>query len=203
MITGASPLVLRRTHYFEDLLFIDCFSPHPDHTFQPAIPNIVEGIRPFIDRLEAVMNGGRLTISKWFITAGDLTAPSQAAAKIDRVPPDNRTVFIQVPCSGKVTATAATFQNKLSSGEYWIPQGPLFTVKNYHGQNAGVDPFRDLREACLALDRLRQLPRPIPRQLPAPMNYGRTGEMTPTMKLLLVGAILFVLYLVFHRMRFF
>jgi hypothetical protein len=33
MVTGANPLMVRRTHYFEDLQFIDCFSPHPDHKF--------------------------------------------------------------------------------------------------------------------------------------------------------------------------
>jgi len=26
----ACPMVVRRVHYFQDPLFIDCFSPHPD-----------------------------------------------------------------------------------------------------------------------------------------------------------------------------
>jgi hypothetical protein len=152
MVAGANPFVVRRTHYFEDMEFIDCFSPHPDHKFLPAIPTTVDGIRPLIDMLEAAMSGHRLTISEWLIETGRLAAPSQAAAKIARVPPDNRTVYIEVPCSGKVSAIAATGENILPSGEYWIPEGALFTVKNYSAGAGGIDPFRQLREACFALE---------------------------------------------------
>ena len=57
MVTGAAPLTVKRTHYFEDPQFIDCFSPHPDHTFLSAVPYAVEGIQPLIETLEAAMNG--------------------------------------------------------------------------------------------------------------------------------------------------
>jgi hypothetical protein len=161
MITGTNPFVLRRSHYFEDLQFIDCFSPHPDHMFRPAIPNTYGGIRPLIDTLEAAMNGEKLKITKWFIRAGELTSPSQAAAQITRVPPDNRTVYIEVPCTGKVSAVATTPDTLLPLGGYSIPDGALFTVKNYPDtprQNPFIDPFRQLREACLALEMRKQPP---------------------------------------------
>jgi type IV secretory pathway TraG/TraD family ATPase VirD4 len=35
-ITGADPLVVWRRNYFEDVQFIGCFSPHPDHKFLPV-----------------------------------------------------------------------------------------------------------------------------------------------------------------------
>ena len=48
MVTGADPLIVRRTNYFEDPQFIDCFSKHPDHSFAPAIPFKVDGIGAII-----------------------------------------------------------------------------------------------------------------------------------------------------------
>jgi len=185
MIAGANPLVVKRAHYFEDLLFIDCFPPHPDHRFLPAVPHTVEGVRPLIDTLEAAMNGGRLTITKWFIEAGELAASPQAAAKIERVPPDNRIVHIEVPCIGKVSATAATPQYLLPSGEYVIPDAPLFTVKNYLGGKGGIDPLRELREACRALERQKQLPPP-------------TSGLRPREKLalLFIGIVVFLILVI-------
>jgi hypothetical protein len=152
-ITGADPLMVRRSHYFEDAQFIDCFSPHPDHAFLPAIANTVGGILPLIKKLEAAMNGKRLTIAQWYIEPGKLTIPGRLAAKIEDVPPDNRIVHIPVPYSGKVSETAARQNTKLSSGRWRIPDGPLFTVKNYGAQNNGIDPFSELREACRAIER--------------------------------------------------
>jgi type IV secretory pathway TraG/TraD family ATPase VirD4 len=35
-IVGANPLVVWRRNYFEDVQFINCFSPHPDHKFLPV-----------------------------------------------------------------------------------------------------------------------------------------------------------------------
>jgi hypothetical protein len=83
-----------------------------------------------------------------------VTEPGQPVAAIERVPPDNRTAHIMAPCLGKVSATAAS--NSLPSGEYAIPHGPLFTTKSYpdsDGQNGGIDPFQELREACAALEK--------------------------------------------------
>jgi len=176
IVTGSNPLVVKRTHYFEDVQFIDCFSPHPDHKFLPAVPHVVDGIRPLLDVLEAAMGGHRLTIAKWFIGSGEpLTMPGCTAATIARVPPDNRIVQIITPCPGKVIETAGSQQNMLPSGEYWIPDGPLFTVKTYpndDGQDLGIDPFRELREACAALQQVKQrIQQPTPQGIePVPQQ---------------------------------
>jgi len=152
MITGANPFVVQRMHYFEEAQFIDCFSPHPDHKFVPAVTRTIGGIRPLIETLEAAPNGRRLTITKWFIEPGSVTIPGQPAATIERVPRDNRAVHIAAPYFGKVTATAATGENRLSSAEWRIPDGLLFAVKTYDEQDNGIDPFFELREACRSLE---------------------------------------------------
>jgi type IV secretory pathway TraG/TraD family ATPase VirD4 len=156
IVTGSNPLMVRRSQYFEDPLFIDCFSPHPDHEFLPARCHTVAGIRPLIETLEAHMlpNGTgekRLTIMRWLIEPGKSTTAGEAAARIEKVPPDNRTVFIHSPHTGKVAETAAA-QNRLAPGEYAIPDGALFTVKSYSGSGTNIDPFAELRlaaQACL------------------------------------------------------
>ena len=154
MVAGGNPLIVRRTNYFDDPQFIDCFSEHPDHAFKSALPYKVEGIGPLIQTLEKAMAGKRLAISKWFIKTGKLTEPGNAAAKIECVPPDNRTVHIKIPYFGKVSRTAEA-GNELSTGGYAIPNGLLFSVKNYPDieQPGGLDPFQELREACHALER--------------------------------------------------
>jgi type IV secretory pathway TraG/TraD family ATPase VirD4 len=153
--TGANPLMVRRTHYFEDLQFIDCFSPHPDHKFLAPASYMAGGIRPLIEQLEAA-GGKRLTIAKWLIKVGEAGQPNQVAAIIKHVPPDNLTVSIYIPCSGKVTQTAAVPENLLQGGDYAIPEWPLFTIKNYPDsvrQGSGDDPFSELHlalELCAA-----------------------------------------------------
>ena len=153
--TGANPLMVRRAHYFEDLQFIDCFSPHPDHKFLAPASYMAGGIRPLIEQLEAV-GGKRLTIAKWLIKVGQAGQPNQVAAIIKHVPPDNLTVSIYIPCSGKVTQTAAVPENLLQGGDYAIPEWPLFTIKNYPDsvrQGSGDDPFSELHlalELCAA-----------------------------------------------------
>jgi hypothetical protein len=94
----------------------------------------------------------QLTIAQWFIQPGKLTIPGHPAARIEHVPPDNRTVHIQLSHSGKVWKTAATAENRLSSGEYKIPDGALFTFKTY-ANSTSIDPFQELREACSDLAR--------------------------------------------------
>ena len=59
---------------------------------------------------------------------------------IECVPPDNRTAHIVAPCSGKVSATAA---KKLASGQFAIPDGPLFTLKTYSANGETADAFQD------------------------------------------------------------
>ena len=161
MVTGSNPLVVRRTHYFDDPQFIDCFSPHPDHKFLAPASYTVGGIRPIIDALEAVSRKP-LTIAKWLIKAGQVERPNQAAAIIEHVPPDNRTVSIYIPYPGKVTQTANVPENLLPSGEYAIPGWPLFTIKNYPDaaqEFSGIDPFSELREALNALPKSKHATR--------------------------------------------
>jgi type IV secretory pathway TraG/TraD family ATPase VirD4 len=150
MVTGANPLIVRRTNYFEDPEFIDCFSPHPDHKFLSPACYTLSTIRPLIQKLEAGTNGNRLTFAQWFIEPGTVTKSGQVAARIERVPPDSRTVHIHVPRTGKVSETAA--RNLLPSGEYPIPDEPLFTVKSYATEDQ-TDPVYELREACRAFDK--------------------------------------------------
>jgi type IV secretory pathway TraG/TraD family ATPase VirD4 len=42
----ANPMVVRRAHYFEDPLFIECFSPNPDYEFMPPVSRSVEESGP-------------------------------------------------------------------------------------------------------------------------------------------------------------
>jgi type IV secretory pathway TraG/TraD family ATPase VirD4 len=157
LVTGGNPLIVRRAHYFEDLQFIDCFSPHPDHEFLAPCSYMLDGIRPLIDRLQAAA-GRSLTISTWFIKAGDLSEAAAPIAQIDHVPPDNRTASIYTLYSGKVTQTAAVSENLLPSGDYIIPEWPLLTVKNYPNapqEFAAVDPFFELEEAWSDCEKAR------------------------------------------------
>jgi hypothetical protein len=189
LITGNNPVVLRRTHYFEDLQFIDCFSPHPDHEFLPAVPHVIEiddEIRELISKLEAEAGGHRMQIARWLIAPGELANPSQPAASIDRVPPGSRTVHIKT-LAGKVMATAATPQNALPSGEYWIPDGPIFTVKNYSGGKSGIDPFEELRDACIDIEARRYLKEQEKQVLP---TQRRQFSTTVIYKLWVIVAIL-------------
>jgi type IV secretory pathway TraG/TraD family ATPase VirD4 len=62
MVTGANPLMVRRTHYFEDLQFIDRFSPHPDHQFIEPVSYEPWGIGLLIREIEAANGGRKLTI---------------------------------------------------------------------------------------------------------------------------------------------
>jgi hypothetical protein len=146
-------MVVKRVQYFEEPLFIECFSPHPDYQFTPPVSRTVEGVRPFIDKLEAAARGQKLAIAKWLIEPGSVTEPGQPVAEIERVPPDNRNARIMAPCSGKVSETAAS---KLPSGQFAIPDGPLFTLKTYSANGDSADPFQELRAACDALNTAAQ-----------------------------------------------
>jgi type IV secretory pathway TraG/TraD family ATPase VirD4 len=180
--TGANPLMVRRTHYFEDLQFIDCFSPHPDHKFLAPASYMAGGIRPLIEQLEAVSRK-RLTIAKWYIKTGEvgqLKRRNQPAALIKHVPPDDRTVSIHITYSGKVTQTAAVRENLLPSGEYAIPEWPLFTIKNYPDaaqEFSGLDPFYQLRDALKACAASKKV-EPPPRR-PGPPWTQRKPEPPP------------------------
>ena len=57
MVTGARPLIVRRTHYFEDLQFIGCFSPHPDHEFIEPVSYWPWGIGILLKEIEAANDG--------------------------------------------------------------------------------------------------------------------------------------------------
>jgi hypothetical protein len=194
IVTGAAanPLMVRRVHYFEDPQFIGCFSPHPDHEFMPAVPKIVGGLRSLIETLEAAMNGGRLTIARWFIEPGKPAFPGQLAAMIERVPPDDRTVHIPIPCLGKVLAMAAT--PRLPSGEYGIPEnGVLFSVNSYE-QGNGIDPLHELREACSALSRMgKPTGAPTPAEEPASETIPDSDAGIPGFVWLFLAAIIIVI----------
>lgn len=108
---------------------------------------------------------------------------------IERVPPDNRTVYIETPCIGKVSMTA--LPNALPSGDYEIPDGSLFIVKHYpdgNGQNLSIDPFRQLREACLALENLKKL---LPAEQPVTADAPSGGMALIGIMLLIV--VIFIL----------
>jgi type IV secretory pathway TraG/TraD family ATPase VirD4 len=151
IVTGGNPLMVRRTHYFEDLQFINCFSPHPDHKFIEPTSYEPWDMGVLIKEIEAANGGRKLTISKWFIKRGQLTHPDQAAAQIDHVPPDDRTVTIYVPYSAIVTFTIEDPCRLLPSGGYEIPIfPPIFTIKAYPDEAekfSGPDPLRELRVA--------------------------------------------------------
>lgn len=152
LVSGANPFAVRRTNYFEDAQFIDCFSPHPEHVFHPANRHLVYGLRSLISKIEAAMEGQQLTISAWRIKPGQVIEPGQVAATIENVPPYGRTVHILTPQSGKVLETAGTPDNALVSGTYRIPEGSLLAIKSYSPHGQALDPFRELRQAWFDLE---------------------------------------------------
>lgn len=155
LITGASPLKVRRTHYFQDPQFIDCFAPHPDHKFIPAISRSIVGLPRFINALQQTINGpapvglygnATLSITQWFVRPGTVVVAGQPVIKIDAVAPDRRSVRVYAPSSGRVTKIA---NDGLASGE-------LLTIKTYTTADEGIDPFIELRAACRdAMERLK------------------------------------------------
>ena len=134
----------------------------------------MEGIGALIQTLEKAMEGKRLAISKWFIKTGKVTEPGNRRRRLTCAP-DNRTVHIRIPYFGKVTRTADA-GNELSSGGYAIPNGLLFSVKNYPDieQPAGLDPFQELREACHALEQQQQSRAALPP--PGTATRGKTSR---------------------------
>lgn len=167
LITGNDPVVVHRTHYFEDLEFIDCFSPHPDHAFLPPVEERVAGIGPLIDQLEAV-KGSRLTISPWFIAKGTVVKAGAAAARIDNSPPDNRTLHLLMPVDGKTSYMGSPADQLGQPGSFHIPLGVMYKVKHYGDPGQAVDPFAELRAACAALRKPLEPPKPQPLPLPTP-----------------------------------
>jgi type IV secretory pathway TraG/TraD family ATPase VirD4 len=165
LITGNDPVVVHRTHYFEDVQFIDTFSPHPDHAFLPPAEEQVQGIGPLLDKLEEA-KGGKLTIARWLIRKGEVRKAGDAAAQIEQVPPDNRTVHVRLPVTGKVSYVGAPADELAQPGRYRVPRGVLCKLKHYDGDGQRVDPFVELRAACAAL--LKPVPEPKP--LPQPIR---------------------------------
>lgn len=172
VVTGANPLIVRRIQYFEDPLFIDCFSPHPDHEFTRAISYSLSGklLREALEDAEVP----RLAIKKWLLAPGQLAIPGQVVATIEGLPPDNRTARIFSPCFGKVTATARLSQHRLPDGQYAIPDGDLITVKYYPGwnQDFGIDPFAEIRAP--RRKPIQAPPQPAP--APEPESEGYSGR---------------------------
>lgn len=162
LITGADPVAVHRRHYFEDAQFIDCFSPHPEHKFLAPAQLSVEGIAPLLNKLETATNGRPLTISQWFIRKGLFVNRGQRTARIEQVPPDNRTVYLRMPQAGKTSYMGAPIDELGASGTYRIPRGTLYKIKYYEADGERVDPFIELRAACRDLDARKQLPPPIP-----------------------------------------
>jgi hypothetical protein len=79
----------------------------------------------------------------------------------------------------------------LLSGEYTIPDGPLFTVKNYLDtqHDPTIDPFQELREACEALEKPKskqKLPHPPP----------STADQNTKLLVLAFAVILFIILII-------
>jgi type IV secretory pathway TraG/TraD family ATPase VirD4 len=172
IVSGADPMIVRRVNYFEDPLFIDCFSPHPENGITRAVSYSLSA-----KLLEQEMRASTLpsiTAAEWLIAPGQIVLPGEAAAAIDGGPPDNPAVHILIPWFGKVT-TAPKLEEFPDGEGYRIPDGNVFTVKNYPecDQDFGIDPFAEIR----ALPRRNRIQAPqqtppqpflVPQPLPAP-----------------------------------
>ena len=140
LVSGADPMIVRRMNYFEDPFFIDCFSPHPDHVFTPAVSYSLEG-KLLWEQLENA--DARDEITKWLLAPGQVAIHGQVAAIVG----DDPSARLFVPLFGKVTATACVPFYRFPDGNIRSPTTHLFTVKSYPQwtQDSGVDPFAEIR----------------------------------------------------------
>ena len=165
MVTGSDPLVVRRTHYFEDPLFIGSFLPHPDHAFSLGVVRAVNGWQPVFKELESYMKvpGDKpngyipLKIKEWLVKPGAFVTAGQVLAQINGATPylwgDGQmsgvryfAAEIKAPCDGMVTATADLLP---------APGHPLLVVKSYApGQE--VDPLGELRKISANVKKERE-----------------------------------------------
>jgi type IV secretory pathway TraG/TraD family ATPase VirD4 len=159
LIAGRDPLVVKRAYYFEDVQFIDCFSPHPDHRFLPAVEEDVLGVRPLLDQLRAAEGGTALT-AKCLISPHRVVAAGEPVFRFEHVPHDGSTVSVRAPCAGKAVRVGGLSLAEFYRNNKKVPvcHGSVLTVKHYGQPGPRVDPLAELNAACARLSQYaRQL----------------------------------------------
>jgi type IV secretory pathway TraG/TraD family ATPase VirD4 len=147
LITGNDPVVVHRRHYFEDLQFIDCFSPHPDHKFLPPVTEEITGVKPLLDMLENA-NGGVSLQAKCPIVPDQVVKAGEIALLVHGVPYDGRSVPVRVPCDAKAVKVLGLSAAQYPDGPKTLSNGALLTLKHYGQAGERFDPLAELNEAC-------------------------------------------------------
>lgn len=153
LVTGALPVIVRRTLYFQDPLFIGKFGAHPDHGFLPPRAQMISSP----GRLIAYLIHGRnktITLKDWLVQEGDLVTRNQPIARIEGVTlyfykgkPD---AVLRSPFAGIISPLA---RDKTALGHRnWVDSAlPLFKIEYYdfaHNQQTAANPFADLQAAA-------------------------------------------------------
>ncbi len=85
LVTGKPPFPVRRSYYFEDILFTGSFDPHPDHALPPPLyQNIKVGI-PGNDLLSHVAynsDPSQIQITGWYVEEGEEVNMGQPLVQI-------------------------------------------------------------------------------------------------------------------------
>ena len=165
LITGADPVVVRRCNYYDDAQFIDWFSPHPNHRFEPAVPVRLKSIQPLVNKLieAATPSSGKVEIGAWKIAAHEVVSSGDPLFGIENVPRDGRKISVHAPCNGKAMILSSRAIDAATPAKRWpqLEAEQLFLLKHYSGQEGRkTDPVAELREACRRLEIVPDPPRP-------------------------------------------
>lgn len=165
LINGADPFVVRRCNYYDDLQFIDWFSPHPNHKFEPAVSVCLTSIQPLVKKLiEAeTLASGRVQIGAWKIAPYEVVTSGEALFGLQNVPRAGRKISVHAPCDGKAMMLSCRAIDAANPAKQWpqLDAEQIVLLKHYSGKEGiKTDPIAELREACRLLEIIPEAPRP-------------------------------------------
>lgn len=149
LINGADPIVVRRCNYFDDVQFIDWFTPHPQHKYTPPLGIALKSIQPLVDKLfdAADHQTEPMRLSGWRVKPHHVVNSGDILFNLENIPNDGRTISIRSPCNRKAITLSGT------SEWPYIDADPVFLLKHYPNQEGSiVDPIAELRETCASLE---------------------------------------------------
>ena len=164
VISGARPVALRRTNYYEDYQFFGLFDPHPDHPFTPWRELCVEGRQLGFSLAEV-----GLRIGGWSIKQRQLVRAGDEAATVLRDGSITPAARIRVPRIGLI----ATVQGGGEGGD--LPPGALFSLRHYEDGAALIDPFSEIRALRVSSAKPKEVVAPRKRRLPVAVVAGFVG----------------------------
>ncbi len=155
LMSGKAPVIFRRVNYFEDLLFIGLFGPHPDHKLLPTKRSSVDpdGLRAFDHHFQKALSWERAAKAGAIVRAGDVVAYARTdtGRKIPiRAPREGRIVvesphnFLSIPAQTTLQKASAPLLTQVRSRK--------IEILHYLDGASAVDPFADLEAYCEELE---------------------------------------------------